>query len=91
MLLSTMVTNYNHNVLPRPNGFVILKHLGLIRQGIDGNFKMFNHLVVDVDLHHGDHGEAGEKGRRSAGGLQLRPAQVQDLPVVDVFVDALKL
>ncbi len=37
-----MITYYNHNDLTKP----LVKHLGLIRQGIDGNFKMFQKLSL---------------------------------------------
>lgn len=34
-------------------------------------------LLVQLDLHHGDHGKSGQQRRRLAGRLQLGPAQLQ--------------
>ncbi len=47
-------------------------------------------VLVDLDLHHGHHGEAGQQRRRAAGRLQLGAAQVQHLPVVNVLVHTLE-
>ena len=55
----------------------------------EGEEKTSGYVLIYLNLHHGHHGKTSQQSRGSAGGLQFSSAQVEILPLIDMFINTL--
>ena len=65
------------------------QYLNIPTEILYNKYPQISYHVINLNFHHRNHGKTRKKGRCPTRGFQFGPTEIQDPPVVDVFINSL--